>query len=95
MNQMDRAYVITTLECLESEIVPIDDDTRQKQNDRILKYLMERGSITQDEADGLKVKRLSARIFDLRNQGHEIVTDTIRGKNEYGRTSYARYRMVG
>ena len=31
----------------------------------------------------------------LRSRGHEIVTDTIRGKNEYGRTSYARYRMVG
>ena len=91
---MNYPNIIAPSEILESEIIPIDDDTRQKQNDRILKHLMERGSITQDEADGLKVKRLSARIFDLRNKGHEIVTDTIRGKNEYGRTSYARYRMV-
>ena len=91
---MNYPDIIAPSEILESEIVPIDDDTRQKQNDRILKYLNDHGSITQDEADGLKVKRLSARIFDLRNQGHEIVTDTIRGKNEYGRTSYARYRMV-
>ena len=91
---MNYPDIIAPLELLESEIVPIDDDTRQRQNDRILKYLNAHGSITQDEADGLKVKRLSARIFDLRNQGHDIVTDTIRGKNEYGRTSYARYRMV-
>lgn len=91
---MNYPNIIAPSEILESEIVPIDEDTQQKQNDRILKYLQERGSITQDEADGLKVKRLSARIFDLRNKGHEIVTDTIRGKNEYGRTSYARYRMV-
>ena len=77
-----------------SEIIGIDENTRENQNRRILDFLKIHGSITQDEADGLKVKRLSARIFDLRNRGHNIVTDTVRGKNEYGPTSYARYRMV-
>ena len=72
----------------------IDEDTRENQNNRILQHLREHGTITQDEADALKVRRLSARIFDLRNKGHEIVTDTIYGKNEYGPTRYARYRMV-
>lgn len=74
----------------------MDNNTRENQNNRVLQFLLEHGNITQDDADEMKpkIKRLSARIFDLRNQGHEIVTDTIRGKNEYGRTSYARYRMV-
>ena len=71
-----------------------DPNTRENQNKRILAFLNEYGSITQDEADGLLVKRLSARIFDLRNQGHEIVTDTICGRNEYGPTRYARYRKA-
>ena len=75
----------------------MDKNTRENQNNRVLEFLLAHGSITQDEAYDMKprIQRLSARIFDLRNQGHEIVTDTIRGKNEYGRTSYARYRMVG
>ena len=72
----------------------IDKNTRENQNNRVLQVLKERGSITQDEADEMKIRRLSARIFDLRNRGHEIVTDTIYGRNEYGPTRYARYRMV-
>ena len=81
---------------MDSEITLIDENTREKQNIRVLKHLKEHGSITQDEADEMRprIKRLSARIFDLRNQGHEIVTDIICGKNEYGPTRYARYRMV-
>ena len=71
-------------------------ESRENQNKRVLQVLRERGTITQDDADNMKprIKRLSARIFDLRNQGYEIQTDTICGKNEYGPTRYARYRMV-
>lgn len=73
----------------------IDENTRDNQNKRVLKFMMEHGSITQDDADGIKIRRLSARIFDLRNEGHQIVTDTVYGKNEYGPTRYARYRFEG
>ena len=74
----------------------MDMNTRENQNRRVLQVLIMNGSITQDDADNMKprIKRLSARIFDLRNKGYEIVTDTICGKNEYGPTRYARYRMV-
>lgn len=72
----------------------MDNNTRANQNKRILAYLNEHGSITQEEADGLRVKRLSARIFDLRTHGHEIITDTICGRNEYGPTRFARYRKA-
>ena len=74
----------------------MDNNTRENQNRRVLQVLIMNGSITQDDADNMKprIKRLSARIFDLRNKGYDIATDTICGKNEYGPTRYARYRMV-
>lgn len=74
----------------------IDENTRENQNNRVHQFLLEHGSITQDDADNMrpKIKRLSARIFDLRNRGLEIETETVLGKNEYGPTRYARYRMV-
>ena len=67
---------------------------KQTQMKRVLKHIDEHGSITQDEADQLKVKRLSARIFDIRKSGIEIITDTMYGKNEYGVFHYARYRRA-
>ena len=74
----------------------IDTNTRENQNRRVHQFLLEHGSITQDDADNMrpKIKRLSARIFDLRNRGLEIETEPVLGKNEYGPTRYARYRMV-
>ena len=75
----------------------MDNNTRENQNNRVLEFLLVHGSITQDEAYEMRprIQRLSARIFDLRNKGHVIVTDTVRGRNEYGPTRCARYRMVG
>ena len=67
---------------------------KNKQMDRVLKYIEEHGSITQDEADMLKIKRLAARIKDIRDSGVEIITDTMYGKNEYGPFRYARYRRA-
>ena len=61
---------------------------------RILDYMRTHGSITQGEADTISVKRLSARIMELRGQGLPIVTELERGKNKYGEAvRYARYRM--
>lgn len=63
---------------------------------QILKWLMEHGTITQDEAIiHFRCYRLSARIFDLRKQGNEIETDMVYSTDEEGYPmKYARYRKV-
>ena len=66
-------------------------------NDRdlILMHMKKYGSITQNEADEeYGIKRLSARINELRNMGYPIKTDMISCKNRRGRTSnFARYSL--
>ena len=62
------------------------------QCDRVLMFIDRHGAITQADADTIKVKRLSARIYDLRKRGEKIVADTIYGKNEYGPWHCACYR---
>ena len=53
---------------------------------------LRRASITSRQAlDLYGVFRLAARIYDLRQQGHEIIT--LRIENEFG-NSYAEYVMV-
>ena len=66
-------------------------------NDRelILMHIKKYGSITQDEADDeYGIKRLSARINELRNMGVPIKTDIISCKNRRGRISnFAKYSL--
>ena len=66
-------------------------------NDRdlVLMHMKKYGSITQDEADEeYGIKRLSARIKELRDMGYPIKTDMISCKNRRGRTSnFARYSL--
>ena len=66
-------------------------------NDRdlILMHMKKYGSITHDEAaEEYGIKRLAARIGELRNMGYPIKTDMIPCKNRRGRTSnYAVYRL--
>jgi hypothetical protein len=66
-------------------------------NDRelVLMHIEKYGSITQGEADDLYgIKRLSARINELRNMGHPIKTDMISCKNRRGRISnFAKYSL--
>ena len=60
------------------------------QNQKILKHLKEHKKITSYEAfEKYRITRLSARIHDLREQGHNITSDMIYGK-EY---KYAVYRL--
>jgi replicative DNA helicase len=60
------------------------------QCEQILRHLRERGSITQKEAvNEYGIYRLSARILDLRQQGHEIETE-MEGE---GRDQHARYYL--
>lgn len=64
------------------------------QCERILDYIDRNGSITQQEADTLRIKRLASRICELRQRGVNIAVETITGRNEYGPWKAARYRKV-
>lgn len=55
------------------------------QNERILEYIDERGSITQLEAlRDLGVMRLASRISDMRKKGINIKSEILIVKNKYG-----------
>lgn len=70
---------------------------RPTQNQRILDYIAEFGSITQLEAlRDLGVMRLASRISDLRSLGYPIVSETQAVKNRYGEKCHIkRYSMGG
>ena len=67
-----------------------------KQQERILDYMIKHGGITAAEAfNNLGVMRLSARIKDLKTDGHQIITQRVEGVNRYGeKTHYTRYKVV-
>lgn len=70
-------------------------DKRNQRHD-VLNYLKEHGSITQLEAYHkfpAPITRLSAVIFDLKKLGHNIVTESVTGKNCYGTYTCARYEL--
>ena len=66
-------------------------------NDRdlVLMHMKKYGSITQDEASELYgIKRLSARINELRDMEYPIKTDMVSCRNRRGRISnYAKYSL--
>ncbi len=65
------------------------------QEEKILDYMERHGSITPLEAmNELGVMRLGARIYDLKESGIKIITETVKGKNRDGETTrFARYRL--
>lgn len=67
-----------------------------KQTERIRKYMLDFGSITQYDAfRDLGITRLSARIWDLRHQGLTITSRIEKNVNRYGEpVKYKRYQMV-
>ena len=66
-----------------------------KQEERILKYMQDFGSITPLQAlDDLGVMRLGARIYDLKRAGHMISRRMVTRENRYGEAvSFAEYRL--
>lgn len=68
---------------------------RPNQNERILEYLEEFGSITQlDALSDLGIMRLASRISDLRRLGYPIVSEIETVKNRFGeKVHIKRYRM--
>ena len=64
---------------------------REKQADKILESLIDGATVTPSMAmNEWRCYRLAARIKDLRNEGHQIVTDRIPISHGY----VAGYRMV-
>lgn len=66
------------------------------QCERILKYMKEHGGITSRQAaDDLGVMRLSARIWDLKREGIQIIKERVTSKNRYGeKVCFDRYKVV-
>lgn len=69
---------------------------KSTQEQAVLNHLKEHGSITSMEAFELYgCTRLSARIFDFRKLGYNILTVDTTVKNRYGQTcTYATYVLV-
>ena len=66
------------------------------QNERILDYIAEFGSITQlDALKDLGVMRLASRISDLKRLGYPIVSEIETVNNRFGEKCHIkRYRML-
>ena len=70
---------------------------RLTQYDRVLRHLREKGNITSLQAfRDYGITRLSAIIFNLRQDGYIIVNEFITRKNRYGdKVSFAKYILKG
>lgn len=70
--------------------------SKPTQNERIISYIQEFGSITQLEAlQDLGVMRLASRISDLKRQGYNIKAKTETVKNRYGESCYIKRYSLG
>lgn len=65
------------------------------QNEMILNHLKEHESISSMEAYNLYgITRLSGRIYDLRHDGHNIVSKSCKAVNRFGKVvSFDRYYL--
>ena len=64
------------------------------QCETILKHMQEHGSISTIEAFmDYHITRLSARIWDLRHDGHDIVSEMVTTKRNGAHMSYAVYSL--
>ena len=70
--------------------------SKATQNQRILDYMDEFGSITQIQAlNDLGVMRLASRVSDLKRQGYPITSNTVAVKNRYNETCYIKQYSLG
>lgn len=58
------------------------------QKDRVLTHLKTRPITQRQAVDNFNCWRLADVIYKLRSQGHTIITET------YGKSKYARYRLI-
>ena len=70
--------------------------SKTPQRYRILRYMLDFGSITRAEAfTELGIVEAPARIVELKKEGYIIITDTVYGKNRYGEpVHWARWSLV-
>lgn len=67
------------------------ENHKPTQNERILDYIREFGSITQlDALKDLGVMRLASRVSDLRKQGYNIISEIESVKNRYGESCHIK-----
>ena len=67
-----------------------------KQCDMIIDYINQHGSISNREAMlELGIGRLASRIYDLKQDGYDIVSKTVKEKNRAGEWKhFARYSIA-
>lgn len=72
------------------------DPTKKSQKDLILDHIEKYGSITPLEAQRLYgCMRLGARIWDLRRDGYDIVSEIVEVETKHGgKARVAQYRMA-
>lgn len=71
-------------------------ESKPTQNERILNYIEEFGSITQlDALRDLGVMRLASRVSDLRRKGYNIVSKTEAVKNRHEEICYIKRYSLG
>ena len=70
--------------------------SKPTQNERILDYIDEFGSITQIEAlRELGVMRLASRISDLKRKGYNVISTKETVKNRYGEVTHIKRYSLG
>ena len=72
------------------------DPTKRSQKEQILEHIEKYGSITPLEAERLYgCMRLGARIWDLRHDGHDIVSEIVEVPTRNGgKARVAQYRLA-
>ena len=63
------------------------------QEEQIIDFIRKHGEISQRDAVGFGCYRLSARIYDLKDAGFDIVKEMRSFKNDFSRGQYAVYRF--
>lgn len=70
--------------------------TKPTQNERILNYIEEFGSITQiDALRDLGVMRLASRVSSMKKDGVNIISKTEAVRNRYGEVCYIKRYSFG
>lgn len=70
--------------------------SKPTQNERILNYIDEFGSITQIEAlRDIGVMRLASRISDLKRKGYNVISKKETIKNRYGEVTHIKRYSLG
>lgn len=72
------------------------NNKKPTQAKRILEYMKKNGGITSlDAARDLGCMRLGARIFELKDDGHEIKSEFVEVKNRYGEKCRVKRYWIG